>query len=292
MSEPSEGVASIDLVRSVAVYRQLLVEHRDSLNAMNVFPVADADTGTNMLHTVDAVLEAALVADGAATGPDGFANAVRTGALEGRGNSGLLLGQYLTGFTADSHDLPSCLTEAAAHARRAVQRPVDGTMLSVADAAAGAVGNTNLELIFSARSLAAAALTRTPSQLAVLRDAGVLDSGGAGLTLFFDALWLVATGLAAPDDHVGQPQSEGQQSAHAEAVTGYEVQFTTTGADRAQLMDLLASLGDSVSVGGSSELVAHLHVEHPGSTVVALAEHLGGVPSTLRIESLVGAPTR
>lgn len=277
MSERAEEGAPVDLARSLVVYRRLLEVHRQPLNDMNVFPVADGDTGTNMLHTVNAILEAVRIAS------DDL-GAVRVGALEGRGNSGLLLGQYLNGFSAGGDDLPASLAMAAAEARLAVRSPVEGTMLSVADAAASAVGGTTLELISSARSLAALALTRTPSQLAVLHDAGVLDSGGAGLTLFFDALWFVATGLA--EGSVGQGTDGSERVSSVGSHLGYEVQFTTSGTDRARLMDLLGSLGDSVSVGGADNLVAHVHVQALGPAIVAIAGHLGAVPSTLRIEPL------
>ncbi len=292
-----DGVArepEIDLVGSLITYRGLLAEHQRALNVMNVFPVADSDTGTNMLRTVDAVVE---LLDPTMVGKELVA-AVGRGALEGRGNSGLLLGQYLRGFTSGLLDdnLRSAFGHGAALARKAVSSPVEGTFLSVADAAAQCSDGEVVALIADARGRASAALARTPLQLPVLADAGVLDSGGAGLCLFFDALWETVSGLSAsglePAGLVATewPEPRNDEPELADHGPGFELQFSVNGVDRAMLMDALEGIGQSVVVAETGDvLLAHVHVTSIGPAIVDLADVLGGVPSSLEVEPLLAS---
>ena len=193
-----------DVSRWMATYEEALAVHRDSINRLNVYPVPDGDTGTNMHLTLEAVnRELGLLADGAdmvAT-----SKAVAHGSLMGaRGNSGVILCQILRGVAGACAEAdvvgPSQLVrgfaDANAAARAGVMRPVEGTILTVAAEAAAAA--TALEqdspeaslvaVAEAARKAAVEALRRTPELLPVLASAGVVDAGGAGLVLLFDAL--------------------------------------------------------------------------------------------------------
>ncbi|WP_019930050.1 DAK2 domain-containing protein [Nocardia sp. BMG111209] len=214
-----------------------LERHRDEINALNVFPVPDADTGTNLLSTMrtavaagEAVLDAGYggvsVGDAASTTPVGDAvpsvpvgdavPAVSVGAVAGamaraatvgaRGNSGIILSQVLRGFgdaaVGDSFaadELRNALRRAGILVREALSDPIEGTMLTVLDAAAEraaecAADATLGEVATAAAGGAAKALGETPSQLDVLRTAGVVDAGARGLLVLLDALVAVTTG--------------------------------------------------------------------------------------------------
>ncbi|MFI5779196.1 DAK2 domain-containing protein [Nocardia sp. NPDC051570] len=182
-----------------------LERHRDEINALNVFPVADSDTGTNLLATMRAAV-------GAVDGRVDSARSVlavmaRAGVVGARGNSGIIASQVLRGLaeavpgaTLTGPMLPVALRRAAVLVREALSDPVDGTMLTVLEAAADriadAAGESLAELARAAADGAAKALVDTPSQLGVLRAAGVVDAGARGLLVMFDALVEVITGHA------------------------------------------------------------------------------------------------
>ncbi len=192
-----------------------LIRHADEINALNVFPVADADTGTNMLFTMRAAVGEA---DSATAGTDvaDIAAALARGALNGaRGNSGVILSQILRAFaevTADAArhtdlaDIDTALLGAALRHGVALVvaamggEVVEGTVISVLQAAAGAVEQAAdddaglADGLVAAGDAAAEALDRTPEQLAVLAEAGVVDAGGRGLLVLLDALAGTVTG--------------------------------------------------------------------------------------------------
>ncbi|MBC2867577.1 DAK2 domain-containing protein [Streptomyces mexicanus] len=197
---------------------------REEIDAINVYPVPDGDTGTNLYLTVESAVAAveavfaAHEAGGAATGPRGpslaeAARAMAHGALIGaRGNSGTILAQLLRGMAqvladdgesarADGHGLRRALRHAADSARQAVAHPVEGTVLSVASAAAEAATTAEGDCGTVARAAydgARAALAATPGQLAALERAGVVDAGGRGLVAVLAALVETFTGEAPP----------------------------------------------------------------------------------------------
>ncbi len=194
----------------MVTYRDLLRSHRESLNRLNVYPVPDGDTGTNMALTLDAVVtELEALADSPSMGE--LCKAISHGSLMGaRGNSGVILSQLLRGAgerlaavdEAGPAEVAAALAHASELARQAVVRPVEGTILTVADAAAGAAsraaGGTLVEVLDAARRSAGATLERTPEMLPALKRAGVVDAGGAGLVLLFDALLAVVDRRALP----------------------------------------------------------------------------------------------
>lgn len=191
---------------------EALGRERAEIDAINVYPIADGDTGTNLYLTVEsaaAAVEAVFAAHETGTTAPATADAVRAmahGALIGaRGNSGTILAQLLRGMAGvladggDAAHLRLALTRAAAAARQAVAHPVEGTVLTVATAAAEAAQGEEREVravVSAAYEGARAALARTPEQLAVLGRAGVVDAGGRGLVAVLGALVEAVTGQA------------------------------------------------------------------------------------------------
>ncbi|MER8010724.1 DAK2 domain-containing protein [Streptomyces sp. NPDC094149] len=300
---------------------------REEIDAINVYPVADGDTGTNLYLTVEsavAAVEAVFAAhevDSRAPGKPALADAVRAmahGALIGaQGNSGTILAQLLRGMTqvlaadgerphTDGDGLRLALRHAADAARQAVAHPVEGTVLSVAAAAADAAHAVEGDCGTVARAAyegARAALAATPGQLAVLRRAGVVDAGGRGLVAVLGALVETftgetprpAAGAAGLTDTVCEPgrMEGGADDVGACAVAtsvveedgpAFEVIYLLEAEDTAvaRLRERLDALGDSlVVVGGDGLWNVHVHVDDAGAAVEAGVE--AGRPYRIRI---------
>lgn len=284
------------------------------IDALNVYPVPDGDTGTNLHLTLRSAVEA--LPDQTAPGElRATLDILAGGALVGaRGNSGVIVSQLLRGLAdslgsgpADGPALAAALSHAADLAYAAVAEPVEGTILTVARAAADAAlatasadGHPQLPGVARAAADAAkAALQRTPSQLAALASAGVVDAGGQGLCVLLDTLLATITGEVAPAGETWSPGGDTDSDARAlvrpakpggppplelaqdagVASFGYEVQFLLDGADESSVTRLrseLATLGDSlviVGTGVSSERPAlwnvHVHVDDVGAAVEA-----------------------
>ncbi|MFD7096072.1 DAK2 domain-containing protein [Streptomyces xanthophaeus] len=287
---------------------------REDIDAINVYPVADADTGTNLYLTAEAADRALTeafddsgrVAD--ATTRTSLARAVRAyahGALLGaRGNSGTILAQLLRGVADVLGDAPTghgpgrllagALTRAAESAYEAVAHPVEGTMLTVATAAArageaaGEAAGSAAEVARAAYDGARAALAETPGQLAVLGRAGVVDAGGCGLVAVLGALWQALSGevpaaepvrgRAVPVPQTPEPCAQEQDG------PAYEVIYLLEASDAAvgELRARLDGLGDSlVVVGGDGLWNVHVHVDDPGAAVEAGV--VAGRPYRIRI---------
>lgn len=243
-----------EAVAVMGAFSARLEANRRRLDALNVFPIADNDTGTNMSRTLTSIVS---VLDDA-TDPDAAAGLVASAALDGRGNSGLIIGQYLAGFFSasdvDRIDLARGLDEGARWARRAVARPVEGTMLTVADAAAEA--------------------------LCDVVDGGAPSSSIAPADVIFCNVGLEAAG------HHGQTIYEIQFRVPAAVVSGEE------------LRSLLVSLGTDVVVASSvDELSAHLHVSEPHHATATISEMLevrpGAAAISYAVEAIIesGQPT-
>lgn len=260
---------------------------RQEIDDLNVYPVPDGDTGTNLHLTMAAVVEA-VEAVGAA--PDDLAATVRAmamGSLMGaRGTSGVILSQLLRGFAevlaplevVGPRDLQAALLQSATSAYGAVSVPVEGTVLTVArKAAEAALGPDLAAVVGSGRAGALAALARTPDQLPALKAAGVVDAGGRGWCVLLEALEQVVTGTAplvagamlVPRDRSGLAVA---REAGSDAFA-YEVQFLlreATDDQVAQLKERLCELGDSlVVVGGDGLFNVHVHVNDVGAAVEA-----------------------
>ncbi|HKR48253.1 MAG TPA: DAK2 domain-containing protein [Pseudonocardiaceae bacterium] len=260
-----------------------LTVHCDEINAINVFPVADQDTGSNLLATMRAGLDAVLRDHGDdRDAPPGSTVAVLArGALMGaRGNSGVILSQVLRGLaealvgaTLDGAALRAGLCRADELATAAVSDPVSGTVLTVLHAAAQAamgVPSDDLGDVASAAATAAAgALAETPRQLDVLAAAGVVDAGGQGLVVLLEALLSVVT--ECPDVQSAVLAGASVRPArvlHASREGGsthydYEVMYLLDGTDEAGVVTLraeLAGLGDCVVVVSSGRGLWNVHV--------------------------------
>lgn len=275
-----------------------LDELRADIDRMNVYPVADSDTGSNMLATARGGLEAL---EPGFTGTAGEALlAVSKGAVgAARGNSGVILSQFWRGLalsadgnpTLDAAALAAALASAAQQATRSVARPAAGTMLTVLAAASQAAGSagTSLDAVVAAAVEAAAdALARTPSELDVLAVAGVVDAGGRGILAVLDALAQTVTGTPAPPrkEFAGTPNKSAVQEPSETSHYGWEVMYHL---DRVQdpstLADELAGLGDCVTIADDGDRHAiHVHCDDIGAAVEAGLRH--GVPSNVRVEAL------
>jgi fatty acid kinase len=286
---------------AMARFRRALEEHRDEINSLNVYPVPDGDTGTNMLLTqqaVDRELES--------LGDEGLADvgtAISRAALMGaRGNSGVILAQALRGFVGsldgadeiDAEGLGRALGVAAREAYRAVSSPARGTMLDVLADAARSAGRAavsgDVEAVAGAAlEEARASLARTPDLLPELRRAGVVDAGGKGIVVFLDSLH-AAIADGPMTEPVGTFGPVGRSATEAAPPSfKFEVQFLLEAADRevAGLRSRLGDLGDSlVIVGGGGTFKVHLHTNEPDGAV-ALAE-AAGRPSSVSISDLEG----
>jgi len=265
---------------------------RDRLDAINVFPVADSDTGTNLYLTLREGNRAVARLAPEATHKEVVAAFVRGALLGARGNSGVIVSAYLNAFLleADSRggitaiDAPGiavCLDVAAQGAYGAVGSPVEGTILTVAKAAAAAAkeavdgGAAKEGTIVAAVLGARAALSRTQDELGPAREAGVVDAGAAGLVL---QLEMLAETLAGPDALAAYDEVDWSADMDAYRVPhlphgnegGYEVMFVSVSRTdlTRHLTSRLEALGDSVTVVGSHGLwQAHVHTTHPGDAV-------------------------
>jgi DAK2 domain fusion protein YloV len=263
-----------------------LTAHLDEVDALNVFPIADADTGTNMTLTLQAGADA-LAAAQAGDAAIALGQLARGAVLGARGNSGVILAQLLRGLADAARDTARCdpavlsagLTAGVEQAYRAVADPVEGTILTVARAAANerSDGRSLAEFVEAAVRAADDALRRTPEQLPVLARAGVVDAGGRGLVLVLDALARTVTGAASPLADSGRTTGSAQPSP-AVRETGsarfaFEVQYLLDAPDGAvtALRSQLAGLGDSVAVAGTGDGVwnVHVHANDVGAAIEA-----------------------
>ena len=263
--------------------------HQHEIDQLNVFPVPDGDTGTNLVLTVASAQQA--IANDAASGGEhsgGVLRLMSRGALLGaRGNSGVIVSQLLRGMadalaevgTVRGRALAGALGEAATAARAAVAKPVEGTILTVASAAAEgatAAGSDDLDAVArSAAGAAARALARTPEQLPALARAGVVDAGGRGLCVLLDALVAVVTGQEVTSAPVtlGRPVTATRETGSSEYA--YEVQYLLDAGSAAvdRLRATLAELGDSLVVVGDEPMWnVHVHVNDVGAAIEAGVE--------------------
>ncbi len=285
-----------------------LEAHVEEIDALNVYPVPDGDTGSNMVATVRAALEEAEAVAGEPAAR--VASAISFGALMGaRGNSGVITSQIFRGMAEalggkrrfNGLDLAHALSEGARTAYAAVAKPVEGTILTVIrESAAAAVEaaehDDDIESVLAA-TLAAAegSVARTPTLLPILREAGVVDSGGQGLYRLFQGALLHllggATASAAVDrSHAGAPAKVTTLVAHADEGFGYETMFLLQPAGTGRLdvdaiRDHLESIGDSVLVAGDARAVKiHVHNERP-DLVIGYGLSVGSL-SRISVENL------
>jgi DAK2 domain fusion protein YloV len=257
-----------------------LRKYRQVLNDLNVFPVPDGDTGTNMYLTLRAaMLEAGKLKDGDPIS-EVAAQAAHGSLMGARGNSGVIISQMLRGFAhhlrhrrdVDTFAVATAMKEAVAAAKSALLRPVDGTIISVAEAAAEAAYTTALKerdfyrFVRAVLRAANEALDRTPDQLPVLKEAGVVDSGGAGFVFFLEGILAFL-----PDVKVRQ----------------YCTEFVLEGAKCSvvELRHWLEPRGESLLVIGAEPTIkVHIHTDDPERVKEISGRH--GTLTRLKVDNM------
>jgi len=302
MEPVTHGITLDGVARFVDIATDALSSAREEIDALNVYPVPDGDTGTNMFLTVSAArdeLRAARAADPDLGLGEGMALLARAALMGARGNSGVILSQMLRAYVAHlagagtderrAQTIAAAMSAATDASYAAVGTPVEGTILTVARAASDAALATaespdaRARDVFTAAAAAArVALARTPEQLAVLAQAGVVDAGGRGLTVVLDAVETTATGrrpmpYAAP---IGTHHIPVAASVPSDDLTedgpAYEVMYLLDASPEQEddaileLRKTLAGLGDSlVVVGGDGLWNVHVHVDDVGAAIEA-----------------------
>jgi len=271
-----------------------LWQSKDNINALNVFPVPDGDTGTNMYHTLSTAVEEALATETDHIGL--VADAAAKGALVGaKGNSGVILSQVLRGFAnslrlkerATAEDLAEAFEDGTNMAYNAVMHPVEGTILTVvrrtAEEAAAQRSRDLLRMIVAVFKKAMTALQETPEQLPPLKDAGVVDAGGQGFVVILEgcisalkaasqaASPTTLSNLAEIKKRVSELVAKNEELRPVKTVDsivfGYCTEFLINGEGLPieKIKRNLTLYGDSLMVVGSENVVkVHIHSNHPG----------------------------
>ena len=297
MEHVTHGITLDGVARFVDIATDALSAAREEIDALNVYPVPDGDTGTNMFLTISAArdgLREARAADPDLSLGDGMAVLARAALMGARGNSGVILSQMLRAYVrhlagaaiADrpAETIAAAMAEATEASYAAVGTPVEGTILTVSRAAsdaaleAAARGARTRDVFTAAAAAARAALARTPEQLEVLAQAGVVDAGGRGLCVVLDAVETTATGRRpmpwSPPigTHLIPVATTVPSDDLTEDGPGYEVMYLLDAADDAiqPLRATLSGLGDSlVVVGGDGLWNVHVHVDDVGAAIEA-----------------------
>ena len=289
---------------------RLLESNVDAINALNVFPVPDGDTGINMFLTLQDAVAGTRPADGA--GANEVARVLADGALKAaKGNSGVILSQFFEGLAVGLEDSPgfgvrelaSALREARDRSYNAVGEPKEGTMLTVVSDVARAAseidpdGAAMPDFLSAVCDAARESVALTPTLLPVLREAGVVDAGGQGLLVILEGARRYAAGEAGPgevdvpepvgiDGSAGAVSHEFLDAAEHEEY-GYCTQFLVEGSglDPDDLRARVSQMGRSaVVVGNPASVQVHVHVEDPGP-VISLGAGLGALAS-VKVENM------
>lgn len=298
----------------VTTFRDTVHAHAGGLNRLNVYPVPDGDTGTNMARTLEAVVAEMEAADESL---DATCDAISHGSLMGaRGNSGVILSQIMRGIASTMREqaetsgtrFADALSSAATGAYRAVLRPIEGTILTVVRESAEAAravaseGASLVDVVRAARDAGRDALARTPELLPVLADAGVVDAGGAGYLLLLDSAMHVVDGSPLPEPDLNDIDAQiAPTVAKSPATTlvggadsvdvadqRYEVMYLCELVDDRieEFKQAWGRIGDSiVVVGGDGMWNCHVHTNDIGAAIEAVLD-LGGRPSRIRVTDL------
>lgn len=282
-------LTGIDLKRIITVAAQYLNESKDKVDALNVFPVPDGDTGTNMALTLStAIRELDNLADDKIST---VASAIARGSLMGaRGNSGVILSQFFRGFSdglanlteATGRQLAEAFDMASQTTYKAVMKPVEGTMLTVGRELAAACLEataeqelTPIEVWALAVEAGRKSLANTPNILPILKQAGVVDAGGEGLMVVFEGAFKALKGEIIEVSPVqivtsATPVKEGISRIEGDLVNKYCTEFIIKGSnlDQEEIRATLQPLGESMLVVGDSDVVkVHIHTDRPGKVL-------------------------
>ena len=288
MEERISGELLKDMIFSAAA---LLEQNKKGLNALNVFPVPDGDTGTNMSLTMMSAVKEVKSAE--TTKISTIGDALSLGALKGaRGNSGVILSQIFRGLskgladleTAGPADFARAMQEGVDAAYKAVMKPKEGTILTVAKEMAKAAmrcasrGDNIYMVLDAVLDQGAQTLRKTPDMLPVLKEAGVVDAGGKGLLIIYRGFKMALDGEAITDNLVFEPEVSVDFSTMA---GGEDIEFaycteffirnlheSVTQDDIDRYREKLMKIGDSVLVVGDLQLVkTHVHTNVPGKAL-------------------------
>ena len=292
----SESYTSNDLLNAIAAASKTLSERKDEINRLNVFPVPDGDTGTNMSLTLETVVENLAKLPIGAEGAE-IRKAITTGALMGaRGNSGVITSQILRGLCEgsvgqklDAASIDAALSSAVEVAFQAVRKPVEGTILTVLRDSAAAAKRARKKKLSPEEALSSvveeayASVQRTPDLLPVLKENGVVDAGGFGLAIFFDAFASALTGREGPlGDELAfarsaAPKVEIEQINDWEGsayryCTEFLVHSDDVDADAAK--EFLPTMGDcDLMVGMHPNFKVHVHTNRPDEVLGWFLDH-------------------
>ena len=280
-----------DVLSAIAAASKNLSARKDEINRLNVFPVPDGDTGTNMSLTIESVVKN-LSSLPLGSSPADVRRAITTGALMGaRGNSGVITSQILRGLCEGSTDFEGLTTETvdAAFARsvevsfQAVRKPVEGTILTVLKDSAAAAKQANKKKLEVEDALeeivkeAYASVKRTPELLPVLKENNVVDAGGFGLAILFDGFVSALLGKDefAGDDFSFSPKTDPKvEIEHINDWEGSEYRYCneflvhSETLDPAEALDFLATMGDcELCVGTNPRFKVHVHSNHPNKVL-------------------------
>ncbi len=277
---PLKSLGGQELKQLFSAGTAWLERHAAYVNSLNVFPVPDGDSGTNMLLTMQAALKEVNAS------PDHSASAICAalshGALLGaRGNSGVILSQIIRGFaraiekkeTITANDFAVAMVEGSRTAYKGVVKPVEGTILTVcreaADAAVVASAQSDDLRVVLTKTVEAArvSVVRTPMLLPVLKEAGVVDAGGQGLLIIIEGALKYLNGEPMDLAAVGQAAQALEQISREEG-WGFDIQFHVRGKelDVDSIRDQIASMGESALIVGDATLIkVHVHAPTPGA---------------------------
>lgn len=281
---------------------QSLEANKEIVNALNVFPVPDGDTGTNMSLTMQSASKEVKGTNSDLL--EDIANAAANGSLMGaRGNSGVILSQLFRGFAKgvkgkkeiNTKDIAEALKSAADTAYKAVMKPIEGTILTVARESAEAaliVASKEKDIVTFIEKVikyAEKSLDRTPELLKVLKDAGVVDSGGKGLVyIYLGALGAITGNMpVVEEDIVDNKYTSNIEEVNGDIEFGYCTEFIirASDADINKFRNAIEGYGDSMLVVGNDSVVkVHIHTNHPGE-VIEHALKLGGL-SDIKIDNM------
>ena len=279
-----ETIDGVMLKKMLAAARQSLQDQQEVINALNVFPVPDGDTGTNMSLTMEAAIREANQAG--TDRLDKLIEKAANGSLMGaRGNSGVILSQLFRGFAKavvdkdelTTRDVAQAMKRASDTAYKAVMKPTEGTILTVARESAekaleisGTV--TDLDLFLQQVIRAAnESLEKTPDLLKVLKDAGVVDSGGKGLVAILEGAYNGLTGKTVIKAEPVEIVRKAERLHHDDSLEfGYCTEFIINGPENLldAFRDSIESYGDSMLVVGNDQVIkVHIHTNHPGKVM-------------------------